>query len=121
MPGIVLQIEDNEIETILNQYKTGKSKKDATVEKKDLIDHLDEIKQQGYALTFGELLDGSIGISAPIHNYFYPVTLSILGSEERLRPKTNHLVEELKASAARISRSLSDSLHSKEGNNVKNE
>lgn len=100
------QIEDIEIEAIINRNKIGQSKKEEAVEKETLISHLKQVKQQGYAITFGELLDGSIGISAPIHNYFYPATLSILGSEYRLKPKINYIVEELKTSASHISEYL---------------
>ena len=63
-------------------------------------------RDEGYAASFGERAAGSASISVPINNYICPVVLSILGPEDRFSSKMMELLDELKLSAARISKRL---------------
>jgi IclR family KDG regulon transcriptional repressor len=68
-----------------------------------LLAQVGEIKQQGFAVSYGERIDGAICISVPIKNYSLPVVLSVVGPESRLRPKTKETISHMVVSAKRIS------------------
>lgn len=76
--------------------------------KESLVTELKRIKKQGYAISHGERIMGALGISAIITNYLYPASLSITGYDNRLLPKVSILIEELKASAIRVSKNLAE-------------
>ena len=75
-------------------------------DRKVLIAQLKVIKRQGYAVSYGERIAGAMCISAPIKHYSYPVALSVLGPENRLKPRAAEIKEELVTSAARITNSI---------------
>ena len=68
-----------------------------------LIMDIRRVRKQGYSVSIGETIVGSIGMSAPIMNYIYPAALSIFGPADRLKSRVDNLKEELKESANRIS------------------
>jgi DNA-binding IclR family transcriptional regulator len=82
----------------------------ATVD--ELWSQVKVIQRQGYCITTDEMVLGAMCISVPIHQYILPVSLSIIGPTERLRPKTDDLLEMLLSSASRISAKLAESYQS---------
>ncbi len=80
-----------------------------TVTNRDLLlDQVREIMQQGYAVSYGERIEGAMCISVPIKNYSLPVVLSIVGPESRLRPKTKEVIPQMTVSAKRITEGITD-------------
>jgi IclR family transcriptional regulator, KDG regulon repressor len=73
-----------------------------------MIEAIGQIKQQGYAITRGEAIAESMGISAPVKNYSCPVAVGILGPEKRLSPRIPRLIKELLNSAGRVSKNLAE-------------
>lgn len=71
-----------------------------------LLAQVREIGHQGYAVSYGERIDGAMCISVPIKNYSLPVALSIVGPENRLQPKTKEAIAQMVISAGRISESV---------------
>jgi len=67
-----------------------------------LLAELEKIREQGYATSAEETLEGSTSISVPIKGYLCPVALSILGPQFRLGPKLLSFEKEIKISAKRI-------------------
>jgi len=116
---LLSQLSDQELRIALKNIDinriTGYS---ATVYREKFISQLDEIRQQGYALTYGERIPGTLGISAPIRYYTCPAALTIMGPENRLSLRISDLVKELKASTNRISSSISEIFQTKEVNSV---
>ena len=72
-------------------------------DKKILMKELKKVREQGYAISYGERIIGALGIAVPIRGYLFPVALSILGPEQRLKPKVKELLKEARESARRIS------------------
>jgi IclR family transcriptional regulator, KDG regulon repressor len=67
---------------------------------------LDRIRKQGYAITSEEGIVGSMGLSAPMTDYFCPVALTILGPENRIKGRLSELQGELIKSANNLSRNF---------------
>ena len=74
-----------------------------TEQRRVILEELKKVRKQGYAISYGERIIGALAISVPIKGYFFPVALTILGPEQRLKPKINKLLEEMKERASRIS------------------
>ena len=52
---------------------------------------------------------GAMSIAVPIMNYIYPAALTVLGPENRIKPKMEYFLKEFKKSANRISKSILES------------
>jgi DNA-binding IclR family transcriptional regulator len=100
---LLAQLDDEELKTTLKHLVFTYTTEKTVTDKQLLKEQVMEIRRQGYCVTFGERVPGAVCISAPIGHYLCPVSLSIVGPEDRLGPRVNEVVEELKASAARIS------------------
>ncbi len=77
--------------------------------KEELIAQMQRTRADGFNVCANEKVIGSMGIAVPIKNYQFPVALSVVGPEIRIRPKTRQLVDALRASAARVVRNLGNS------------
>jgi DNA-binding IclR family transcriptional regulator len=72
-----------------------------------LLKELDKIRELGYAESRGERLAHAVSISVPIKNYICPVSLSILGPEDRFSPNLMHnILPAMIDAAERISQGL---------------
>jgi DNA-binding IclR family transcriptional regulator len=78
----------------------------------ELYKQVKVIQRQGYCITTDELVLGAMCITAPVHRYILPVSLSIIGPTERLKPKANIFLEILQSSTSRISEKLAESYQS---------
>jgi len=101
---LLSELEADELGLVLKnlQYST-KDKKNPS--DKELIAELEKIIKQGYATSFGELIDAAASISVPIRNYVIPAALSVAGPDFRFNNMMDYL-EEIKESAKRISNNL---------------
>jgi len=103
---LLSQLNENELDMILDNITltpaTSSSITDKTVFKQEIA----KVRERGFATSFNETEMGVAGIAAPISDYVVPVSLAIIGPEDRLAPKTLEYVEELKKKVARISRDL---------------
>ena len=100
------QLSDDELKIALKNINIIPVTKDTVTDKDLLMAQMDDIRRQGYAITYGERIAGAVCLSAPIKDYICPVALSVIGPESRLRQKANSIIKELKASAGRISDSV---------------
>jgi IclR family transcriptional regulator, KDG regulon repressor len=82
-------------------------------ESSEMLAAIAQIRQQGYAITRGEAIAESIGISAPVKNYSCPVAIGVLGPEKRFSLRIPKLIKELQSSANKISKNLLDFLPAK--------
>jgi IclR family transcriptional regulator, KDG regulon repressor len=78
---------------------------------KDFMDTLAQIRNQGFAVSTGEGIVGSTGVSTPVSNYFCPVALTIIGPEKRIKERLSELKEELLKSARILSRIMQEIAH----------
>jgi DNA-binding IclR family transcriptional regulator len=103
---LLSQLSDEEIKEVFQKVNLAQVTGNRVTDKTETLAQLMEIRQQGFAISFGERIAGSIGISVPIKNYSYPAALSILGPTERLELKLADYTEALSTSAKRISDSI---------------
>jgi DNA-binding IclR family transcriptional regulator len=75
------------------------------LDKEKLKQQLKVSKHQGYTI-YREDSHGITGISAPIKNYVCPAAISVVAPEMRIEPVITDIIDELKASAGRISDSM---------------
>ena len=75
-------------------------------DKKLLMAQIKEIRRQGYAVSAGEQIRGTLCISVPVRDYLLPVVLSVIGPEVRLRKREREVIKELKAGSAHITENI---------------
>ena len=97
------QLKNDEIKILLDNVKLKPLTANSITNKEMLRQQIVKVRQQGYAISYGERVQGAIGISAPIKSYIYPAEISIVGPDSRMKPNLNRLLKELLISAERIS------------------
>lgn len=100
---MMAQHSDDEIATILKNVKLAPTSKDCITNKKLIKESIKEIRHQGYCVSRREIDEGIMGISVPISNYVCAASLSVVGPDVRLEPKTKEILQELLVSASNIS------------------
>lgn len=100
---LLSQLNDEDLRAALNTLHITAVTDHSMTDKKIIIEHAKRIRKQGYAVSYGERITGSLCVSAPIKNYFWPAALSVVGPETRVKPKLNTIKKEVIASAGRIS------------------
>jgi IclR family KDG regulon transcriptional repressor len=100
---LLSQLADKEIKAILKHVKDDRNIGKCANNQSGLMAQIEEIRQQGYCVTFGERIPGALCISTPINNYICPATLNILGPEDRLKPNVRNYIKELQTSTGRVS------------------
>jgi DNA-binding IclR family transcriptional regulator len=103
---LLSQLGDNEVGVILKNMDLVPLTQNTITKKEILLEQLKKIRKQAHAVSFGERIDGAIGIAVSIKNYFHPTALSILGPEYRLRPRVKELIEEMRVSKRFIEESI---------------
>ena len=107
---LLSQLDEVEIREILKKVDLSKLAGKNAKDRNSLLTHLKDIKRKGFGISYGERIVGAICISAPIKKYSHPIALSVLGPENRLKPRTRDIKEELMLSVKRISKSIANTL-----------
>jgi DNA-binding IclR family transcriptional regulator len=106
---LLSELSDLEAEYLLNKMDLIPLTDRTPVDKKTILDEMKKIRNSGYSTSFSERVSGSSCISVPVRNYSEPVALSVLGPDNRFTlDKIQKFVSEIKKSALRISKNLSD-------------
>ncbi len=100
------QLERREMVLVLNNILSESSTADSNFDKEQFLTQLNEIREQGYAISRGEKIAGALAISVPIKGYHLPASLSVVGIESRFETKLPELLPEIVASTNRISNNL---------------
>jgi DNA-binding IclR family transcriptional regulator len=103
---LLSQLDDNRLKILMNNINIAPETERTVTDKGLLMAQLKEIRQKGYAVSYGERIQGTLCVAAPIYNYILPVGLNVVGPESRLQPKVKEVIAELKASSRRISHSI---------------
>jgi IclR family KDG regulon transcriptional repressor len=101
--ALLSQLDRSELALMMNSLKSGRYDEESHIRKKDFLSQLNQIKQQGYVISRGEIIAGALAISSPIRGSHLPASLTVLGVESRFEPKITELLPEIVASANRIS------------------
>lgn len=100
---LLSQLDDEELKTTFKHLEFTHVTENTVTDKELLMEQLLAIRRQGHCVTYGERIPGAVCISAPIRHYLCPASISIVGLEDRLQPRVDEVIEELKASAGRVS------------------
>jgi IclR family transcriptional regulator, KDG regulon repressor len=107
---LLAQFSEPELEVLLTHLTSspenvGGNNDRPTIDKAALREEIKTVREQGYALSFGEVMSDAAGISVPVKGYMCPVSLSIFGPEYRFK-RIMQVMPELKKSANRISANM---------------
>lgn len=106
---LLSEMGDNEIQLLMKNLLLVPMGPSTITDKGRLSEELKKVKNQGYAISFGERIPGSASISVPIKNYICPVALSVLGPDNRFSLDAMlDFLGEIKESASRVSRRLAE-------------
>ncbi|OGO20459.1 MAG: hypothetical protein A2144_00780 [Chloroflexi bacterium RBG_16_50_9] len=105
---LLSQLNSQALKLAMKYYNSARTPHDSLNDAESFLAQLKQIKRQGYAISYGERILGSISISAPIKNYTFPAALSIVGPDIRLKTKKDDLTANLTKSAWFISNNIAD-------------
>jgi DNA-binding IclR family transcriptional regulator len=111
---LLSQLTDEELKIAVKNITMRRVTEHSITDKAVLTAQSRQIRQHGYAISYGERIPGALCVSVPVKNYTWPVALSIIGPESRVKSSVDELVKELMISASRISGNLSDFFQTKE-------
>jgi len=100
---LLSELGQRELQVILNNLKMQPVGPNTITDKQTLLAELEKVRQSGYAISMGERLAHSASISVSVKNYICPVSLSILGPEDRFRPHLLDTLPAMQEAAANIS------------------
>jgi DNA-binding IclR family transcriptional regulator len=110
---LLSQLPDAEIGAVLKNIRLRRVTEHSVTDPKELIAQTAAIRERGYDISYSERIHGALCISIPIKHYFWPVALSVIGPETRLKPRVDATLKEMLASAGRINHSIAELLQSK--------
>lgn len=100
---LLSQFNHEELDLALKYFEIDRNESLSNINLDTLILQLEQIRRQGYAVSYGERNQGRIGISGAIRGYFCPAALSIAGSGSNLEPRLAELIHEVTQSIKIIS------------------
>lgn len=104
--GLLSMLTDKQLDGALDNMTLYRPTQHTVNDKELLKQQIKEIRQQGYAISHGEWINGVICITVPVYKYSLPLSLSVVGPESRLKQHEKEAIEELKKSSSRISASI---------------
>jgi IclR family KDG regulon transcriptional repressor len=103
------QLKQRELALVMDYIESNSVTRNFGFDKRQSLSQLNQIREQGYAMSRGEKIAGALAISVPIKRYYLPAALSVVGIESRFETKMPELLPEILASANRISSNLPNS------------
>jgi DNA-binding IclR family transcriptional regulator len=97
------QIDNTKLDSILKSFKILE---DPLIDIKLVKKELKQIGEKGYAISRGVRIPNAMSISAPVKNYTSPLSLTIIGPENRLELQVSAFTTELLASTSRLSNNI---------------
>jgi DNA-binding IclR family transcriptional regulator len=75
-------------------------------DKDELVAQLNQIRRNGYAVSYGERIPDAMDIAAPVKGYSIPATVVILGPESRMKLKKDEYIQAILKSTAMITENM---------------
>jgi IclR family KDG regulon transcriptional repressor len=107
---LLAQLNEHELEMILEHITLVPLTPFTITDKQVFRQEIAKTKERGYATSYSECELGAAGIAVPVEGYIVPVSLAIMGPEDRLATRAIDYVDKLKQTAGKISQYLSTSL-----------
>jgi DNA-binding IclR family transcriptional regulator len=114
---LLSQLDDDELRVALKHIKISRVTERSVIDANDLVAQAKEIRQLGYAVSYGERIDHAVCISVPVSNYFWPVALSLVGPDSRLERRIDETLKQVIVSANRITQNIEEFFRVKGGDN----
>ena len=105
---LLSQLADEELRAALKHIKIRRVTARSVIDEKDLLAQAEEIRDRGYAVSYGERIDHAVCISVPVKNYFWPVALSLVGPDSRLEHGVDEAIKQVTVSAQRITGNIEE-------------
>ena len=104
---LLSELEDKDLQVLLKNLHLDSIGPNTITDEKVLLKEIEKVREQGYATSFGERIVGSASIAVPIRDYVCPVSLSVLGPDNRFNLGIMmDLLETMKGCSRRISQKL---------------
>ncbi len=103
---LLAELDKEELQLLLKNIRLVAVGPNTITDKNILDKELEKIRKLGYAISWGETLEGAISISIQIKGYTWPVALSIFGPKFRIGRKLMMFKKEMEKSADRISKNF---------------
>jgi DNA-binding IclR family transcriptional regulator len=105
---LLSMMNNDQIEILMKKFYYVPSAPNPIKNTEDLWKEIELARKLGHSTSFGERVAGSASVSVPINGYICPAILTILGPADRFtKSSISDILEEMKSSAARISKELS--------------
>ncbi|MDM8555715.1 IclR family transcriptional regulator [Desulfococcaceae bacterium HSG7] len=99
---------DDQIDILMRKFNFDPSAPNPIKTSEELWKEIELARNLGHSTSFGERVAGSASVAVPITDYICPAILNVLGPIDRFtKDSISGIIEEMKDSAARISRELS--------------
>jgi len=105
---LLSQYKNQELEQILNAIEFKPDATGAIMDRDLLMEKIDKIRREGFAVSSGEMHPDSAGIAVPVKGYVCPVALCVWGPKYRFDPLSQ--LKALTQSALRICENLKSSM-----------
>jgi len=103
---LLVEMGESQLQGLLKAMRFIPVQENTPKDKATLMEQINKARELGYATSVSERIADCASISVAIRNYVSPVSLSILGPAVRFVPKMTELIDELRESAMRISKTL---------------
>lgn len=103
---LLSELNQRELQVILKNLKMEPIGPNTITDKQTLLAELNKVRRLGYSVSMGERLSHSASISVSVKNYICPVSLSILGPEDRFKPHLLAVLPAMREAATNISKKL---------------
>lgn len=100
---LLSQLGDDELELIIKRIDLLPFTQNTITDKAILIDNILKVRQDGYTISFGEVVEGTAAISIPVKNYICPAAITVVGPGDRFTRNIMELVEIMKSMSIKAS------------------
>jgi IclR family transcriptional regulator, KDG regulon repressor len=108
---LLSQFPDDELNKLLDRTPLVRIASNTITNRRVLLREVKKIREQGYATSVSETLDGVFSICVPIRGYFCPAALSVVGPKIHLESRIQEIQKFMKVCAARISKQIKEKGH----------
>ncbi len=107
---LLAQLNARELGITLNNLDYRTLTERTITNKEELQAKINRIREQGWEISYGERIPEAMDIGVPIRNYFVPISLGILGPENRIKPRTQEFLAAAIEAGAQIEANISAAL-----------
>jgi DNA-binding IclR family transcriptional regulator len=103
---LLSQLNSKELKTVVKSIQFNPVIEYANVDPSKLMEQIELIRVQGYAISSNERTTGVTCLAAPVKNYGLPAVLYVLGPDSRVKPRVTEFLDNLLTSVNRISNNV---------------